>query len=321
MLRRSITRGPALAVLVALASLFLSATAIAAPGLNLPGLYGKFDYCDALNPVFEGHAAHCVVAVTQGGYVTLGKKTVPIVNDVTFQFADGRQLQPTYGNVLEGTLFTHAQHIYAASNGDTMSKTPQPVTGGLLGLVPPALSPPAVNALTSRYREGKTSEVHSTLELVAPAHGLTNAYISEWDLVEEYADDEGAAIYLPVRIHLENPFFGSSCYVGSEAAPIKLGLWTGQTHPPAPAMPLHGRGGIFWGVEENTIIELRGTNLVSADWAAPAVTGCGGLLAPIIDPILDKSIGLPSPAGRNVAVFGPIADDIATVNAIKAEIP
>ena len=54
--------------------------------------------------------------------MVLGSKKVPIVNTVT--------LQGGYGKQVEGYA-----PFFAASNGITLSKTPQPVPGGLAGLV------------------------------------------------------------------------------------------------------------------------------------------------------------------------------------------
>ena len=42
------------------------------------------------------------------------------------------------------------------------------------------------------------------------------------------------AMKLPVKMHLENPFLGSNCYVGSSSSPLIWNLTTGTTAPPAP---------------------------------------------------------------------------------------
>jgi hypothetical protein len=103
-------------------------TAIAATALTTLGLagsasasselYEKFDLC----PIGTEGVTRCIHAVTEGGEVTLGNKTVPIVNDVTLQ---GGSTAPVEG----------FSKLIAPTNGVTLSKTPQPVPGGLAGLV------------------------------------------------------------------------------------------------------------------------------------------------------------------------------------------
>ena len=58
--------------------------------------------------------------------------------------------------------------------------------------------------------ENGVTGLFSTLELARPASEIR---ISENNL----AGEAGVALKLPVKVHLENPFLGSGCYVGLEA--------------------------------------------------------------------------------------------------------
>jgi hypothetical protein len=249
------------------------------------GIWAKFNFCPSTNPT----AFKCINSVTSGGKVVLGKKTVPIVNPVTVQ---GGVTEP----VERGEEFV--SHLIAATNGVTLSKTPQPVPGGLAGLINcKEISLFLVRLSCEATLENGVTGVNATLELAKPASEIE---ISESNL----AFEEGVALKLPVKVHLENPFLGSSCYVGSSSSPLIWNLTTGPTKPPAPTAPIHGKGGTLNFLEEFQIAEISGTELVDNAWSAPGATGCGGLLIElVIDPLINLQTGLPSAAGKNVAVL------------------
>jgi hypothetical protein len=179
-----------------------------------------------------------------------------------------------------------------------LSKTPQPVPGGLSGLVNcKEIENFIVRIACESVFENGLTGVNSTLELAKPANEV---------LVNENAilEREEVALKLPVKVHLENPFLGSTCYVGSSSNPLIWNLTTGTTTPPAGHTPLTGEEGTVAFLESNQIIQLTGTELVENNWSAPEASGCGGWpLEYIIDPIIDSSVGLPSAAGVNEAVL------------------
>ena len=142
------------------------------------------------------------------------------------------------------------------------------------------------------FENGLTG-VNSILELARPA---TEIRVSEVISLEG-----GVALKLPVRVHLENPFLGSSCYVGSSGSPINWELTSGETTPPKGTAPITGKVGEVSFLEGARILKLTGTELVDNAWSAPAASGCGGIFSFIIDPIVNASSGLPSAAGKNVA--------------------
>jgi hypothetical protein len=271
------TRVVATALLaVALAALGLAGSAQA----KLVGEFTKFAQC----PYKNTEVKKCIYSVTTSGEVLLGEKKVPIEKAVT--------LQGGLGAVSETTEFSK---FYAATNGITLSKAPQNVPGGLLGIVPEASSPALVKALIKFFLENSLTGVNSTLELAKPATAIE---VSEFHL----AGEEQVALKLPVKVHLENPFLGKSCYVGSEGSPINWNLTTGTTAPPSPNTPISGAGGEGTFLEGGRIIELKNNKLVDNAWSAPAPTGCGGILSFLVTPIIKAQLGNTA-AGHNTAIL------------------
>jgi hypothetical protein len=249
------------------------------------GEFAKFNYCPSTNP----STFKCLNSVTKGGRVVLGKKNVPIVNPVTLQGGLTKE-------ELKGEEFV--SHMIAATNGETLSKTPQPVPGGLLGLVNcKEISISWIRSSCEAVFENGFTGVNATLELAKPASEIL---VNENALVER----EGIALVLPVKVHLENPFLGSGCYVGSSSTPLLWNLTTGTTTPPAGYTPLKGKSGKAFLTENSEIFNLEGAELVENNWAAPTASGCGGFLIEyVLNPIINASVGLPSPAGKNEAVL------------------
>jgi len=259
----------------------VAALCLPAGALAHTGEFERFNFC----PSTTSGVVKCIVAVTNGGEITLGKKKTPIINKVTLQ-----------GGIDEANEETNISAFVGATNGITLSKTPQPVPGGLLGIVPPEKSPALVKLLSKFFFENELTGINATLELAKPASEIQ---ISNYNLLVE----EGLAMKLPVKVHLENPFLGSSCYVGSSSKPIIWNLTTGPTSPLAPNVSIHGKAGFAELKEKSEIIELTENELVENAWAAPEATGCGGILSFLVDPVIDGQIGLPASDGNNTSVL------------------
>jgi len=264
-------------LLVAVASLALASSAAA----KLTGNYTKFAQC----PYPNLETSKCIYSTTVGGEVVLGSKKVPIVNPVV--------LQGGYTKIDENGF----SKFIGATNGVTLSKTPQPVPGGLSGLVNcKEISNFILKAACEFTFENGLTGLNSTLELAKPASEIR---VNEANLAGEI----GTALKLPIKIRLENPLLGESCYVGSSSSPIIWNLTSGTTSPPAPNTPISGTAGEIEFLEEGRILETKGTTLVDNAWAAPGASGCGGLFSFILDPIVNSAAGLPAAAGRNTAVL------------------
>jgi len=270
----------------------------AGTALAASGEFAKFNDC----PSTTAGVFKCLYSVTTGGEIILGNKKTPIVHPVTLQGGVGAQNE-------ENEAEFYPQKFYAASDGNTLSKTPEPVPGGLLGIIPPENTPEWLKSIIKGFTENGLTGVNATLELARPASEIV---VSEFALTLE----EGVALKLPVRIHLENPFLGSECYVGSSSSPIIWNLTTGTTSPPPPNKPISGTSGILTTKEKAEIAQLTGAKLVDNAWSAPAASGCGGILSFAVDPIIDASVGVPAAAGKNTAeLINTI--DIATAYAVN----
>jgi hypothetical protein len=275
-------------LIAALAALGLAGTAQA----KLTGEFTKFANCPYKNP----EVRKCIYAVTESGEVVLGSKKVPIVNPVVLQGGRGP---------IEEDEFSQ---FYAATNGVTLSKAPQPVPGGLAGLVNcKEIKEPFLRFSCELTLENGITGVNSTLELAKPASAIR---ISENNLAAE----EGIALEMPVKAHLENPFLGANCYVGSATTPLIWKLTDGTTQPKAPIEPIKGAGGTGEFIEEGAIFRLKENTLVDNTWSAPGVSGCGGFLVELVlDPVIDVSAGLPAGEGKNVAILNNTLMTAATV--------
>jgi len=282
-------------VCTALAVVALGALLFAGPAsAKLTGLFKQFEQC----PISNLEVKKCLYSPTEGGEVILGSKKVPIVNT--------QVLQGGLTKAIEGTA-----KLVAAKNGQTLTKVSQPVPGGLAGFVNcKEISNFLLRVSCEGVFENGLTGVNSTLELARPANEVI---VSEAHLGEE----EGVALKMPVKFHLENPLFGSSCYVGSSSAPVIWELTAGTTAPPPPNKPIKGYGGELELFEEGSILQLRNAVLVDNAWAAPAAHGCGGFLVELLlDPIVSASSGLPSAAGNNTAILKNTVN-VATAFAVR----
>jgi hypothetical protein len=130
------------------------------------------------------------------------------------------------------------------------------------------------------------------------AKSASDIRISENSLAAE----EGVALEMPVKVHLENPFLGKSCYVGSSTSPIIWKLTTGTTNPPAPNSKITGSGGEASFLEGGRILQLKNNKLVDNAWSAPKAAGCGGILSFLVTPIISAQLGTTT-AGNNTAIL------------------
>jgi hypothetical protein len=225
-------------------------------------------------------AQWCMVATTLSGEFKLDLKTTTIVNPV----------------VLQGGLATDAfadQPLLGPTSGEAVSKTAQPVPGGLTGV-----------------SESIGGPVTATAELVGPP---SSVIVNKGNLLGQ----TGTAVTLPIRVKLDNENLGEECFIGTAAEPIVLHLTTGTTAPPFPGQPITGSRGTLEGAGKGKIVKVKGNSLVDNDFAVPGASGCGGSLSPLLDAVVDAGIGIPSPAGTNAAVMTGELEETASVWAAK----
>ncbi len=272
-------------VLAALLILALAPSALAASH-HPKGEFANFGEC----PLNTVAVENCILSVSNGGSFTIGKKTVPLVNPVTLQG----------GSIGAG----EATQFVGAENGETLSKTPQPVPGGLLGITAPTWWPTAIqNWFNNLINEGFTG-VTATVELAKPASAIK---LNVNNLIAQ----EGTALGLPVKVKLSNSILGNNCYIGSSSNPVQINFTTGTSGK------LTGALGEFTFNESFTLVTIKGGRLVNNTYTAPAVSGCGGIFSIFVDPLVSSILGVPSGAGANSAVLEGVLQT-ANAAAVKA---
>ncbi|HEX8752878.1 MAG TPA: hypothetical protein VF731_05620 [Solirubrobacterales bacterium] len=278
--------------LVASLALVPASQALASPH-HPTGEFAPFGDC----PLSHSALKACVFSESTGGFFTVGKKTVPLKNPVILQGG------------LEASE-TGEQLFVGAEDGNTLSKTPEPVPGGLLGIEAPSWWPGFLKEWFNETINNGFTGVTATVELAAPASAIK---LSTLNLILE----KGIALSLPTKIKLSNPFLGSNCYIGSNSNPVTIEFTTGATSPPPPNESIHGARGEFFVNETGTLVKLSGGKLVNNSFAAPEANGCGGLFSFLIDPFVNEIVGLPSAAGHNTAVLEGVLET-ADPNAVRA---
>lgn len=257
------------------------------------GEYSVFEQCPTSIATLSG----CVVSRTESGAVTIGKQEVPIVNVQT--------LQGGTENIEPGV-----KHLVAALNGETLTKTPQKVPGGLSGLV--KCNEIKGNGFWEKLEragceaifENKYTGVNATTELAAPA---TSVILS---LAGAEFPELGPALTLPIKVKLENPLLGNECYIGSNEHPIVLKLSTGKSGTQT------GELGEITSRGEGGILVVKNSKLVDGTFSAPAATGCGEFFSFLLDPIINAKLGLPAESGKNSAIFNSTLE-VAGIEAVR----
>ncbi len=240
-------------LLTAVVSALLAAPAALA---GIQQEYAEFSDCPLTAPTIS----ECVISRTTSGEFHIGAKTVPINHTIT----------------LQGATSTASEALLPAADGNTLSKTPLVLPGGLIGI----------------ELLGSLTEVTATAELAGGvALNVGNALTGK-----------GAAVTLPIKVKLDNPLLGNACYIGSNSSPLSLHLTTGTTSPPPPAKPISGKVGTPVG-SGSGILALTGASLVDNTFPVSGANGCGGLLQLIVDPSVDLIAGVPAAAGRNTAIL------------------
>jgi hypothetical protein len=288
-------RTAALSAAVSAVALCASGSAMAA---GPTGEYAQFKNCPYTNPAVEV----CVYSRTTSGSFKLGNASVPITASTPIYLQGGAGSSDVDGNSV----------FYNAVGTDTLSKTKLKVPGGLVGLVNTGgWSGILIDLFNAAV--ASVNDVYATAELVGPVKFNAPNFLSG-------AND--TAIELPVRVHLENPFLGSNCYIGSSGNPVRLKLRTGTTSPPPPNTPITGSPGTLSITGGGGIINFADDKLVDNSFAAPAATNCGYLLLDrlIITAAVNLKEGLPAAAGKNTAILQG-DNHIGITSAVLASIP
>jgi hypothetical protein len=274
-----------------LAAALTLALAVAVPAMGESKDFAVFAQCPTKNPA----VSLCVFVQSNGGEFIIGTKTVPITKTITLQG----------GTILNEEAETET--FVPAANGETLSKTPLTVPGGLLGIKAPTSWPKFIQEwFNDLINEGFTG-VTATAELVGTPG------ISRSNLLAE----SGVALSLPVRLHLNNTILGSGCYLGSKSKPVIFNLTTGTTSPPAPNKPITGAIGEVEFKDEFKLVVIKGNKVVDNAFSAPGTEGCGGDFSIFVNPLVESILGVPSAAGKNTAILEGSLQN-ATAGAVKS---
>ena len=280
--------------LVAVLVVVIGALGVASPAMATPkGAFAVFANCPL--SISEG----CNYTKVSSGEFVIGKQAVPITNPI---YLESGFVEAENGEEL----------LIGAANGKTLSHSPQNVPGGLLDLVNcKEISNFIERVACELVFENKTTGVNATAELAGPVAPIA---LNEGNDLEE----TGTVFTMSIRLHLENPFLGSECYIGSNSSPIIIPLTTGATSPPLPNKSIHGKSGTLEFPEEGKINEIKNASLVNNSFAAPGTNGCGGILFSwLLDPIINGKLGIPATAGHNTAILNATVEQ-AGVRAVKA---
>jgi hypothetical protein len=271
----------------------LSPAAIAAAS----GPYAVFQYCPYADPDLQDSGS-CLYDQVTSGSLAIGSTTLPITQPIVLQ---------------GGVLFANGSPLYAAVGAPTLAAPPAQVPGGLLGIANPAPNWDFILWTAFWNIVNTANGVTATMEPVDTIQtNLANALFPPTD------GSDAVAITLPVRVHLQNPFLGDTCFIGSQQNPIVVRLQVTPTNPPPPNKSIAGDAGTYNVVYTDPVNYVGYTRvdnniLVDNAFAVPAASGCGNVALglPIVTPILESlvsaavnlKVGLPSAAGKNTAIM------------------
>jgi hypothetical protein len=173
--------------------------------------------------------------------------------------------------------------------GGVIVSAPVEVPGGLLGLMCPS-GDVAVAAICGLITNNALNTVSATVQQAGAPSNF------------DFFAGLGVGIpilTLPIRVKLDNPLLGSSCYIGTDAAPIVL-------HPAnivvAPlAFERFDADGTPDAAGPLQLLRSSGGAQGDTTFAVPGATGCG--LAGALDGAINLKEGLPSPSGNNSLVL------------------
>jgi hypothetical protein len=268
-IKGNIKRLASVAVGVSLAVLAMAASAPAAEKEHHPmGEYARFKACPTEQQ--EAPSLICILAEVHGGDLQIGNLNIPVTESFD----------------LQGGLDPEVE-FYPPANGETLTKARSTVPGGILGLVKEGRYPWYLRNFCRHFPNNSECKVLATPEVIGqPSFSVFNL-----------SSEQGVGLELPVRVHLQNPFLGGKCYIGSASAPIVIALTTGSMPPLGVEPEVSGRFGSLLTIGE--ILAAIGDVVVDNAFAAPGAEGCGGPQSLVVDREIDERQALPAPAGHN----------------------
>ncbi len=275
-MRNRMGRMAVAAGIAAMGTLGAAGGASAAP----TGDFADFVHC----PTGNAQVQSCIYSATSSGTFQLGNATVPI----------NKTIRVRGGIYVDATAPTGFRWVNPTSV-PALEQVPLDVPGGLTGLVVPSMiqSIPILGPIFNAAVNA-TNGVDATAQLVGPiGFRYTN-----------FVTGAGPTMTLPIRVKLDNPFLGGSCYIGSASNPITLSLTTGTTAPPAPNTPVTGTRGTLASSNGGQLITATGYTLVDNAFSVPAANDCGPWgFRWAVTPVVNLKEGFPAAAGTNSATM------------------
>jgi hypothetical protein len=263
-----------------LAALLAGAPTASAAAHHPRGDYAPFAGCPLSNPRTDV----CFFAQTEGGELRIGRRAIPITETMTIQ-----------GGIHEDRASGRQQFI-GAEGGETFSRDPQTIPGGRFEIAAPRSLPGYVRAIFDEFIDREATPLTATTEFAAPPNAVQ---IDTQNLVEA----RGQALSLPVKIKLFSPLLGEGCSIGSSAHPVSISLTTGTTARLPSRPSITGKPGHAHFKDEYNLVTIDEDSLVNDSFPAPLVSGCGGMLAFLVEPAINAYLALPIAAGGNEAIL------------------
>ncbi|MFF0429016.1 hypothetical protein ACFYUJ_32065 [Streptomyces sp. NPDC004520] len=217
----------------------------------------------------------CVVSYSFSGSIKLGNTTVP---------TGKTNLQIGVVQNADGT------NSVVAPAGGALIADPATVPGGLLGLMCPS-DIPFITDICRQLSDASLNKITATMESV----GTPSAF----DQIAGVLTDQ-PIVTIPVRIHLQNPFLGDNCYIGTKSSPILLR----PRNLNAPEFGVERFNGDGSANEEGDLsrLNLLGSTQYDDTFAVPGASGCGLGLG-LVNGAVNLKTGLPAASGKNKLVL------------------
>lgn len=282
-------RAGLLAAFTALTAFASMSTATAATATQLNGGWEPHTRCpvdDATMLAADGKTdtALCLSSHSTSGSIKLGNTEVP-----------------TGASDLQLGVVTHpggTSTLVSPSDGALVADSAQ-LPGGLIGLMCPS-GIPLVSDICKQLTDNSLNRVTATIQSVNSP--------SDFKLLAGAGTGQ-PIVTLPVRIHLQNPFLGNNCYIGSASDPIVL-------KPQNLTAPTVGSrrfdvDGTTNAAGVMTQLTLGGANQGDSTYAVPGANGCG---AGLLNWAVNLKTGLPSASGNNSVVLNNAATFLTGIN-------
>ncbi|MFE9533594.1 hypothetical protein [Streptomyces sp. NPDC006691] len=273
------------------------ASADASSTTQLAGDWAPFSRCPVDDPAMlaaDGRTdiVQCIASHSASGTIKLGNTNV---------VTGASDLQV---GVVQHTGGTNS--LVAPAGGALIADSAD-IPGGLLGLMCPS-DIPVIGNICRQITNGTLNRVTATVESAGTP--------TDFNLTAGATSGQ-PIIAIPIRIHLQNPFLGSSCYIGSTSHPIVLRPQN-VTAPTLGIQRFDGNGTPDPAGDMNRL-SLVNASQTDTTFAVPGASGCG--LAGLLDWAVNLKTGLPSAAGRNSVVLNSASTYLAGLHAPGTVVP